>query len=207
MKRPEIKICGMTRKQDVALCSSMGADYLGFIFHEPSPRNVSPDFAASVNTGHAAKVGVFVNQSVAEIEAIMHQCGLDFAQLHGGQNKEFCMAVRPERVIKALWPEKYDSPEALQADIDRFSPHCAALLFDAGTSGGGHGRLIDLVKLQDIEINKKWFLAGGLGPDNVTAVLESDPHVLDINSGVESAPGIKNEQKLRAVMQRLSEAS
>ncbi|WP_187170448.1 phosphoribosylanthranilate isomerase [Salidesulfovibrio onnuriiensis] len=204
MKKPLIKVCGMTRAEDVALCSGLGASFLGFIFHEGSPRNVSPKFAASAQTGPAAKVGVFVRQTANEVRLMIHQCGLDYVQLHGGQDEEFCEVVGRERVVKALWPERYASPEALQEDVDRFAPHCAYLLFDAGVSGGGHGRSIDLSLLQHIEINKPWFLAGGLCPENVAAAAQAGPHVLDLNSGVESAPGIKDEAKLRSVIEILS---
>ncbi len=207
MKRPKVKVCGMTRQEDVSLCSGLGAHFLGFIFHEGSPRNVRRDFAAGADAGSAAKVGVFVRQTADEVKEIIRECGLDYAQLHGGQDEEFCDAVGPDRVIKVLWPEKYDSPEALQADIVRFAPHCSHLLFDTGKSGGGHGRAMNLDIFQSIAIPKPWFLAGGLCAENTHAALQVEPDVLDLNSGVEAAPGIKDENKLRAVMQKLSEAS
>lgn len=200
MQRPKLKVCGLTRPEDVALCRRLGTDFLGFIFHHGSPRYVRPEFVARAHAGAAAKVGVFVRQAATEVKLIMHQCGLDYAQLHGDQDEEFCDIVGRERVIKVLWPERYNSPQALQEDIDRFASHCAYLLLDAGLSGGGHGESIDFDNLQHIEIKTPWFLAGGLSADNVKTTLKANPDVLDLNSGVESAPGIKDEQKLKAVM-------
>lgn len=201
---PKVKVCGMTRHEDVRMCARLGADFTGFIFHEPSPRNITEDFAAEADPGSAAKVGVFVRQDADEIIRIMDRCKLRFAQMHGGHSVEECKKVGPDRVIKALWPEKYDSPEELQADIDLFSPVCAYLLFDAGKSGGGHGKPIALTKFEHVEIKKDWFLAGGLCPENVTQAVTVCPTVLDLNSGVESAPGIKDETKLRAVLDSLA---
>lgn len=201
----KVKICGLTREQDVRLCCESGVDFMGFIFHEPSPRNVDPKFAARAHCPTAAKVGVFVRQTPAQIREIMDRCNLDYAQLHGDQSPEDCREVGADRVIKALWPERCGSPQALQQEIDRFAGSCAYLLFDAGSSGGGHGTTIDFSYFQDIEIKKNWFLAGGLTPDNVELALQRNPTVLDINSGVESAPGIKDATKLRAALTRIAD--
>ncbi len=200
----KVKVCGLTREQDVHLCCELGVDFMGFIFHESSPRNADRDFVARASCPNAAKVGVFVRQSPDEIRDIMERCNLDFAQLHGGQSPDDCREVGADRVIKVLWPERYDSPAELQMEIDRFAPACAFLLFDAGSSGGGHGRTIDFTNLQQVEIKTNWFLAGGLDPNNVEPILQQEPTVLDINSGVESAPGIKDATKLQAVMGRIA---
>ncbi|BCS90033.1 phosphoribosylanthranilate isomerase [Pseudodesulfovibrio sediminis] len=199
MPRPLVKICGMTRMQDVELCVELGADLLGFIFHPKSPRNVDPDFVASVKTG-VTKVGVFVNQTAKEVLDIMERCGLHAAQLHGGQDSTFCWQVGADRVIRAFWPSTYASSAALARDLDDYSEACGHFLLDAGNTGqGGTGQTIDFGILQDIEIQTPWFLAGGLGPHNLKAALALNPPGLDINSGVEQAPGIKDENKLREV--------
>jgi phosphoribosylanthranilate isomerase len=204
MPRPLVKICGMTRMEDVELCTRLGADLLGFIFHPASPRNADPDFVASVKTGRVVKVGVFVNQSADQVIEIMDRCGLHAAQLHGGQDMAFCEAVGPDRVIRAFWPEAYSSAEALLHDLDNYAEVCGHFLLDAGTKGqGGTGRSIDFSMLQGIEIQTPWFLAGGIGPDNLEAALAVSPPGLDINSGVERQPGVKDETKLRAVFDRL----
>lgn len=205
MTRPLVKVCGMTRMEDVTLCSELGVDLLGFIFHPKSPRNVDPDFAASVKTGKITKVGVFVDQSASEVIEIMDRCGLHAAQLHGGQDMAFCEEVGPDRVIKVFWPATYASATALTNDLDNYSEVCSHFLFDAGGKcQGGTGQVIDFTILQDIEIQTPWFLAGGIGPDNIEAALAAHPPGLDINSGVEFEPGIKDETKLRAVFKHLA---
>jgi phosphoribosylanthranilate isomerase len=206
MPRPLVKVCGMTRMVDVELCVDLGVDLLGFIFHEKSPRNADPDFVASVKTGKASKVGVFVNRTVEEVLATMDRCGLHAAQLHGGQDVDFCWKIGPDRVIRAFWPDTYPSSQALLRDLENYSEVCGHFLLDAGVKGqGGTGNSIDFGMLQDIEIQTPWFLAGGLGPDNLREALAVHPSGLDINSGVEKAPGIKDETKLREVFRILAE--
>ncbi|TIH13268.1 phosphoribosylanthranilate isomerase [Marinifilum sp. JC120] len=189
----------MTSVEDAAMCEEQGADFLGFIFHPSSPRNVDADFARSIKTGGAKKVGVFVKQSAAEVIEILKNGSLDFAQLHGGQNEEFCKAVGKERVIKVLWPQKYESLKELQADIDRFAPYCTYMLFDAGKSGGGQGKSMEFDVFKDVTIPVPWLLAGGLSAENLSDALSTaKPNGVDLNSGVESEPGKKDKNKLGA---------
>ncbi len=205
MSRPLVKICGMTRMQDVELCASLGADLLGFIFHPKSPRNVDPDFVASVKTG-ITKVGVFVDQPHPEVLEIMEHCGLHAAQLHGDQDFHFCWRIGPDRSIKTFWPAMYKSAKALENAMAGYEEACGHFLLDAGTIGqGGTGETIDFGILQDIEIQTPWFLAGGLGPHNLREALALNPSGLDINSGVEREPGVKDEAKLREVFGILAE--
>ena len=201
MKPVQIKVCGLTRTQDVLACQDLGVDLLGFIFHPGSPRCVEPSFAARFPRGRGLKVGLFLRQTPDEVNRIMAEAGLDLAQFHGGQDQAFCRAVGPERVIKVLWPEALGSREALEAAAAAFGDCCRYLLLDAGSCGGGHGRSIDSTILQHAVIKKDWFLAGGIGPDNAAAALAAyAPFGLDCNSGVEDAPGIKNPDKIAAVL-------
>lgn len=197
-----VKVCGITSAEDASMCEEQGADFLGFIFYPSSPRNVDADFASSIKTDRAKKVGVFVKQSAAEVLEILKNGNLDFAQLHGGQNEEFCKAVSKERVIKVLWPQKYDSVKEFQADIDRFASYCTYLLFDAGKSGGGHGKSMKFEIFKDVTIPVPWLLAGGLSADNLQdALSEAKPNGVDLNSGVESEPGKKDKNKLTSAME------
>lgn len=210
-----VKVCGMTREQDALLCAELGADLLGFIFHPGSPRNTTPEFPAGLKLPGVRKVGVFVGQNPVEALQIMAAGRLDLAQLHGGQTESFCQAlatrIGPERIIKVFWPEKAVSLAAFQAELDRFAPYCGLMLVDAGSGGGGHGRVIGGKGggkggeiLAQARFPRPWLLAGGLGPDNVSHMLSryqsvgNGPSGLDLNSGVESAPGIKDATKLRA---------
>ncbi|MHC1699576.1 MAG: phosphoribosylanthranilate isomerase [Humidesulfovibrio sp.] len=210
-----VKICGLTREEDALLCAELGADLLGFIFHPGSPRNTTPEFPARLRTPGARKVGVFVGQNPMEALGLMAAGRLDLAQLHGGQTESFCSALAarmgPERIIKVFWPEQAASLEAFQAELDRYAPYCGMMLVDAGAGGGGHGRTIGSQGggqggeiLARAKFPRPWLLAGGLGPDNVADVLSrfqplgNPPSGLDLNSGVESAPGTKDETRLRA---------
>ncbi len=197
-----VKVCGMTRAEDVDACEELGVDFLGFIFHPSSPRNVGESFARSIKTDSAKKVGVFVKQNAAEVTEIMANGGLDFAQLHDGQNEDFCKIVGKERVIKVLWPLRYGSAKEFQDDIDRFAPHCSYLLFDAGNCGGGHGVSVEFGVFENVNIPLPWFLAGGLSAENLTEALAvAKPCGVDLNSGVESVPGIKDKNKLSAAFE------
>lgn len=205
-----IKICGLTRREDASLCASLGADFMGFIFAAASSRRVTPTFAASVPAQKKiSKVGVFANQPLEEVLRVMDEAKLDYAQLHGGEDEEFCRAVGPERVIKVLWPERLapvnSSPlRALEKECGRFAPVCAYFLLDAGTGGGGSGKETPRRELGSFSPPRPWLLAGGLGPGNVAAALaECSPQGVDCNSGVEVSPGLKDEEKLRTLFKRL----
>jgi phosphoribosylanthranilate isomerase len=192
-----IKVCGMTRPEDVEFCDALGIDLVGFIFHPQSPRNVTTEWVASQKPGRALKTGVFVGQQVEEINAIAEAAGLDLLQLHGGQSVEQCRSLGPERVIKALWPQRYGTPELLLADMLLFAPVCRAILLDSGISGGGHGKSLNAADLQRLKCPHPWYLAGGLGPHNLETMKNTGAAGFDLNSGVESAPGIKDFDKIR----------
>lgn len=111
------KICGLTRAEDVALCNSLGVDFMGFIFAPSSPRVVRPEFVASLPHGPARRVGVFTGASVKEMLAHAHAAKLDFFQLHGGEGPDICAELGAERVIKTLWPESCPPPPKSSAQI------------------------------------------------------------------------------------------
>lgn len=195
-----IKVCGMTRPEDVEFCDTLGIDLLGFIFHPESPRNVTPGWVATQKPGRALKTGVFVRQGVEEISAIAAAAGLDLLQLHGGHTVEQCRDLGPERVIKTMWPQRYATTELLLADMLLFAPVCRAILLDSGTSGGGHGTSLNATDLQRLKCPHPWYLAGGLGPHNLTAMKFTGASGFDLNSGVENLPGIKDHEKIRTAL-------
>lgn len=193
-----VKVCGMTRPEDVLGCTEAGADLLGFIFAAKSPRCLTPGQAAALPRTTAKRVGVFVEQTLPEVLAIMKEADLDLAQLHGGQNPDFCQAVGPDRVIRAFWPQKHPDLGSLAAEMAAFAGAIRFALLDAGTSGGGHGTSLDFDALAELSPPMPWLLAGGLGPDNVAeAVRIAKPNGVDLNSGVESSPGLKDLAKVR----------
>jgi phosphoribosylanthranilate isomerase len=194
----KVKVCGLTTAEDVAACARLGIDLTGFIFHPKSPRFVRPEQAAAFPRSTPGRVGVFVRQSPKEISACMRTAGLDLAQLHGGQSPEECQEVGPERVLKVLWPQGYPHARAMQEDLDRFAPVCTAFILDSGQQGGGHGRTIDTAWIADLAFPRPWFLAGGLTPDNLEPMLQAcRPDGVDLNSGVEHSPGIKDHQRIK----------
>lgn len=214
-----VKVCGLTRQQDADVCARAGVDLCGFIFHPASPRGVTPAVAAGLHSHGMARVGVFVKQSADEVLAIMDAARLDFAQLHGGQDAAFCDRVGPERVIRVAWPQRHaDSAghvdrASLHAELAELALHVRCFLLDAGTSGGGHGATMDWAALRGLAPGAPWLLAGGLTPDNVAAAVAAcgghDPAMLigvDLNSGVESAPGQKDAPRVAAALAALRAA-
>lgn len=207
---PLVKVCGLRRPEDVMLCEELGVNWTGFIFYPPSPRNVTPDQIAALPRGRAARVGVFVLQSAEEVREIMDRADLDLAQLHGGQDRRFCEKVGPERVVKVFWPLRYPDLADLERDMGAFASSCRAMLLDAGTAVGGHGVSLDFPSLARLTFLhsclRPWLLAGGLGPENIQeAVRRCRPWGVDVNSGVEEAPGRKSPVLLREVLKKIQQ--
>ena len=218
MSSLRVKVCGLTRPQDVRLCLDLDVDFTGFIFAEKSPRRVSPESAAAFPSGNAARVGVFAGQSPEAVVRIMSEARLDYVQLHGGEEPAFCRAVGPERVIKVLWPERLlreaavpDSPgdpvgpaqfrDRLERECRRFADVCAYFLLDAGSGGGGSGRQLDSQGFAGFNPPRPWLMAGGVGPANAAVIVDAcAPFGLDCNSALESGPGVKDQAKLHALM-------
>lgn len=200
-----VKVCGMTRQEDADACRGLGADLLGFIFHAPSPRNVTPEQAAAMATPGVLRVGVFVRQPADEVRQIMDAARLDLAQLAGNQDPDFCRAVGPERVIRVFWPERHANVAELESELARFAGLMKYALLDAGTSGGGHGRSLPFASLATVASPAPWLLAGGLSAANLAAALsQCSPAGVDLNSGVESAPGSKDPARLAAAFAALA---
>ncbi len=202
--RPFIKICGQTHSSDTANAIACGVQFVGFIFHTGSPRSISVERAQKIYSGLTQRVGVFVLQDGEEICRIMQEAGLHFAQLHGKQSTRDAEIIGKEHVIRVLWPEKHESIESLQAEIDAWAPYCSYYLLDAGKGGGGHGRTLEVEQLNELHFNHPWFLAGGLSPDNLTSILSKcQPDGIDLNSGLEIAPGLKDMARLLAAIRCL----
>ena len=194
-----VKICGLTRQADVDAALKLGANFLGFIFHDKSPRNITPEAAARLDTGPLVKrVGVFVRQDADEILDIMAKARLDVAQLHGEQSVESARRVGFYQVMRVLWPRRFATLDALAAEMDKHAEACCWYLLDAGSSGGGSGEHLDWAELARLQAPHPWLLAGGLGPDNLARALTlCRPDGVDINSGIEDAPGVKNADRMR----------
>lgn len=201
MMTVRVKICGITCLDDALMAVDAGADALGFVFCETSPRCIQPTAAREiirVLPPFVAKVGLFVD---ADLDAIHHtaaSCGLDTIQLHGNETPDFCQECQV-KIIKAFRIRDENS----LALCARY-PGIAWLLdsYVAGKMGGtGEKFNWDLAKAAAREC-KYLILAGGLTPENVsTAVRHVHPFAVDVSSGVESSPGRKDPGKVRAFVQ------
>lgn len=186
----KLKICGMTRQEDINCAMSLGYDFCGFIFHPRSPRHIAPERAARLETGPMRRVGVFVDQTGSRIVEIMRIARLDYAQLHGAQTEADTDRIGAESVIRVLWPDRYPAVTGLEEEAAKM--RCAFFLLDAGKSGGGSGQALAWSDLATLALPAPWFLAGGLDCDNIRAALaRCSPDGLDFNSGLELAPGQK----------------
>lgn len=203
-----VKICGITKIEDALAAVEAGADFLGFNFYPKSPRYLTPERCAelqSVITNHKSKiktVGIFVNEEIEMIEMIMRQCDLDLAQLHGEETPEM-MAAFNGRAFKAFRGTgerhaEYTNARNPSPLIPRII--APAFLIDAysATHYGGTGHTADWRAAQPLAAQYPLFLAGGLTPENVAqAIQQVQPWGVDVASGVESAPGLKDHVKIR----------
>src|SRR6266480_3294328 len=200
----KIKICGVTREEDALFCAEHGADFVGFIFVPSTPRFVEPEKAAAVAARVKERetrpklVGVFRDASNDYIREIHNLVGFDVVQLHGSENDD---AVRELGlpVIKTL--RVNDSLPDTHA-----VPNAAWLLFDTYDErrAGGTGRRFDWSVLATYERSKPFFLSGGIDAENVVAAISLvRPDAIDLSSGVESAPGVKDHGKLGRLFERV----
>jgi indole-3-glycerol phosphate synthase/phosphoribosylanthranilate isomerase len=202
-----VKICGITTRQDALAAVDAGADMIGFNFYPKSRRYITPEAcwrivsALTQYTSRITLVGVFVNATRTEIEAIADDCHLDLVQLSGDEPPEFLHAFSP-RALKGIRPT---SLEEAQTDAARFARSASpALLVDAYRPGeyGGTGHTGDWGLAQKLAAQYPILLAGGLTPDNVAAaVAQVHPWGVDVASGVESRPGKKDAVKMTTFVQ------
>lgn len=209
-----VKICGLTRLEDARAALEAGADFLGFNFYPPSPRYIVPERAAEIIAAlpeAACCVGVFVNAELATVQKIMEACHLDYAQLSGDESPDFVQTLSP-RAFKALRPRSTEEAEAWAAAYAPLGPAdsaAPALLIDAYRPGqyGGTGQQGDWALAARLAPRYRLFLAGGLTPESVAdAVRRAQPWGVDVASGVESAPGIKDRDRMRRFIQEAKRA-
>lgn len=204
-----VKICGITNLDDALMAIDAGADMLGFNFYDKSPRFISPATAKAIIEKlprNITIVGVFVNSSLAEVEAIFDELSLNLIQLHGDEDTEFVNRLREAtnaKVIKVLRVSPDFQPSiALEYDADHF------MLDTDSRAFGGSGETFSWESAIEFKTQvPDFYLAGGLTPDNVAeAVRKVRPYAVDVCSGVESAKGIKDPVKVRAFIQSAKDA-
>jgi phosphoribosylanthranilate isomerase len=198
MKRTRIKICGITREEDLATAVVAGADALGFVFYAPSPRYVTPQRAAQLMSNVPAfvtRVGLFVNESAEQVGAALAQAPLDLLQFHGDEDAAFCSQFgRPWIKVARVRPG-FDLLEYAAAFAG--TSGVSGLLLDADVEGyGGGGRTFDWSLIPQ-SLPLPVILSGGLNPGNVAEAIRAvRPWAVDVSSGVEAARGIKDAQKI-----------
>lgn len=188
----EVKICGLTRREDVELAVSLGADLVGFVLYPGSRRFVPPERLPELTRGlpsRVGKVGVFVDAPRDEILRTAELGSLDIVQLHGHESADFAQSLEFPRVWKAGYDPDFPA-ERLVCDAP----------------AGGSGRFGDHEKAAELAVSRPVMLAGGITPANaVELILRVKPVGIDLAGGVESAPGVKDETKMRQLFQNVKE--
>jgi len=194
--RPRIKICGVTSVAQAQAAVDAGADALGLVFHSASPRALPlPEAVEIARTipAFVSVVGLFMDPSEDQVEKTLSRVPLEILQFHGQETAAFCRAFG-RRYIKALGMSSGADPRALADEYE----DAAALLVDshAGDRAGGSGEAFDWRRFPQ-EINRPLVLAGGLSAKNIARAVEQlRPWAVDVSSGVESAPGVKDPAKM-----------
>ncbi|MBW6536501.1 MAG: phosphoribosylanthranilate isomerase [Mariniphaga sp.] len=197
-KALKIKVCGMKFTQNREAVEKLPVDFLGFIFYPKSKRFVGENTEPGLFHSAKTKVAVFVNENAFEILGLAKNLGFDYVQLHGKENSKTCQLLRKQglKVIKAFnLNEDFDfsSLNAYEKSVDYF-------LFDTKSDlPGGSGKKFNWEILEKYQGNVPFFLSGGIGPDDAEAIRKLEhPQFLgiDLNSGFEDEPGVKNIEKL-----------
>lgn len=197
----QIKICGITSRQDALSAAGCGADALGFIFYQASPRHVTPETVRAICRNlpdGVVRVGVFVNEDASKVIEIVDFCGLDLMQLHGDEPPDYCRRFPAERLIKAVSFQGDGDPAALADYAVR------AILLDHREVGryGGTGKQSDWNWAGRIKALYPLILAGGLHEGNIEEAIRTvAPDAVDLNSGVEHSPGNKDPEKVKKIIE------
>ena len=207
--KTRVKICGLTKAEDVVATAAGGAAYCGLNFFPKSPRYVTPEQARALALQAPvglAKVGLVVNASDEELDAITQAAPLDMLQLHGGESIERVVAIKARYGLPVIKVVGVAGAEDLTA-LDGFSKVADQILVDAkppkdAVLPGGNGVAFDWRLIAGREWSVPWMLAGGLTPDNVAeAIRLTGAQQVDTASGVESAPGVKNAGLIKAFVE------
>ncbi|MEI8401833.1 MAG: phosphoribosylanthranilate isomerase [Alcaligenaceae bacterium] len=214
--RTRIKICGLTRAQDVRVCAHSGADALGFVFYPPSKRFVSAEHAAELCAdlpAFVSTVALFVNPDTEAVKGVIHTLRPSLLQFHGDETPSFCASFGvPYLKAFRVGGPGLDTPANVAKTCQAFA-HAAGWLFDSYTPAfGGSGQGFDLTLLSEVSstrvTTRPMILSGGLNDQNVHAALHTlKPWAVDVSSGVEDSPGIKSAQKIHEFVRAVQQAS
>lgn len=204
-RKAKLKVCGITSLNDAHVAVNCGAEYLGFNFYSKSPRYIPPLSVRQILQSLPSEiipVGIFVNESSpAIVTQIMRESGVLVAQLHGDEDLDYCREVGMHRVIKVFRVTSEFVPES----VLKYDTH--AVLLDAYDKNhyGGTGKTVNWEVAGRAAKLTRVFLAGGLSPDNICQAIDTvRPFAVDVNSGVEIVPGVKDAGKLRQLAMNLN---
>ncbi|MEX0780654.1 MAG: phosphoribosylanthranilate isomerase [Balneolales bacterium] len=206
--RTRVKICGITTLEDGRFASGALADFLGFIFWPGSPRFITAEAAAEIIgwTEGPECVGVFVDQPLEEVNRMAEETGVDLVQLHGDESVEYCRQVT-KPVIKSFRVKPAMTEVDIANMINPYLNHIAYILFDSFDKDvqGGSGKTFDWTQIEKLKEQVPVILAGGLNAQNIAHAIETvKPFAVDVSSGVELEPGIKDFEKMTAFFEQIN---
>ena len=193
-----VKICGITNLEDARSAVNSGASALGFIFYDKSPRYILPETASQIAADLKEKVsftGVFVDKTLDYVHAAKEEMGLNFIQLHGNESPDYCREVQLPVIKVFRVAPNFDAGIMKYYDVHAF-------LFDTYEKGkpGGTGDIFNWHLIGELQTDTPIILSGGLGVENILDAINAVcPSAVDVNSGVESKPGVKDEKKMKAL--------
>lgn len=210
----KIKVCGLTKPDQIEQLIDLKTDFLGFIFYPKSSRYVLNHLNADQISviPHSGKVGVFVNETVENIVQMANECSLNYIQLHGDEDENYIDKLRnilnkETMIIKVFRIGQHS--ENLKSKIQNLKFNSDYLLFDTDSeSFGGTGKTFDWQILNDLEIAKPYFLSGGISLENIDKLttVKHQPFALDINSKFETEPGVKDIEKIKQLYEKLQKS-
>lgn len=210
--KTRVKICGITRIEDAQAVCDSGADAIGLVFYEKSTRNVSIEQAKNICDSlppFVSKVGLFLDAPSEFVDSVLATVPLDLLQFHGSESPEYCSSFnRPYMKAVGLKDMSIDNDFAdFREYADQF-PDSKGFLVDSHSKGkaGGTGETFDWNNIPQ-GYDKSIILAGGLNPENIADAIKQTPvYAVDLSSGVESAPGIKDKEKIMKLMNEVKKA-
>ncbi len=209
-----IKVCGLTNVNQVRQLNELGIEFAGFNFYPRSPRYVYKSMPATTIKkirGKINKVGIFVNEDPDELLRTVDECGLYLVQLHGDESPKYCEKIA--NYISIIKVFRLSDNDNVEWKIKDYYEVADMFMFDTESPKyGGGGKKFDWKLLKDVEIKKPFFLAGGIGPNDIEELkifekekVAKDLFAIDINSKFEVAPGVKDIELIKTFKRRLSE--
>lgn len=212
IRRTRIKMCGTTQQADAKKAVELGVDALGFIFVEQSPRYTAPEAALNITRvlpPFLFKIGVFVDAGIQEVQEIVHYLGLNGVQLHGKETPEYCEKIGESLPSCSRVKAFRVGEHTKKADFSPYASVVDGFLLDTYVKDieGGTGMTFDWSLIANLKLQKPYILAGGLTPENISQALAiAKPFGVDVNSGVEHAPGQKDHALLERFIVHVTES-